>query len=148
MFVVSNKILYVVRIPLRCFKLQTPHNNLGPPVSEGPGPYSMGPAYPNMRPHLQATSVTPVPSSTGPSPQPSQLQRPMSQLVHQVSHNINKVCISITFRTNQTIFSFNIGMKIQWYILCIKLMWLLSLLAELQIKEIKFIILLKEKLIW
>ncbi|KDR22385.1 serine/threonine-protein kinase PAK mbt isoform X2 [Zootermopsis nevadensis] len=66
---------------------QTPHNNLGPPVSEGPGPYSMGPAYPIVRPHLQTTSAT---SSTGPSPQPTQLQRPMSQLVHQVSHNINK----------------------------------------------------------
>ncbi|GFG41026.1 hypothetical protein Cfor_06796 [Coptotermes formosanus] len=70
---------------------QTPHNSLGPPGSEGPGPYSVGPTYPNMRPaHLQTTSVTPVPNSTGPSPQPAQLQRPVSQLVHQVSHNINK----------------------------------------------------------
>ena len=102
----------MVRIPLRCFKLQTPHNSIGPPVSEGPGPYSMGPAYPNMRPHLQTTSVTPVPNSTAPSSQPAQLQRPMSQLVHQVSHNINKVCISIAFPTNQiTVFSFNIWMK-------------------------------------
>ena len=99
----------MVGISLRHFKLQTPHNNLGPPVSEGPGPYSMGPAYPNMRPHLQTTSVTPVPNSTVPSSQPAQLQRPMSQLMHQVSHNINKVRISIAFPTNQTaIFSFSI----------------------------------------
>ncbi|PNF35040.1 Serine/threonine-protein kinase PAK 4 [Cryptotermes secundus] len=66
---------------------QMPHNNLGPPGSEGPGPYSMGPAYPSVRPHLQ---TTPAPSSAGPSAQPAQLQRPISQLVHPVSHSITK----------------------------------------------------------
>jgi hypothetical protein len=82
----------MVRISLRHFTLQTHHNNLGPPGSEGPGPYSMGPVHPNVRPpHLQTAPVTSAASSTGPSPQPTQLQRPMSQLVHQVSHNINKV---------------------------------------------------------
>jgi hypothetical protein len=82
----------MVRIFVKCLTLQTPHNNLGPPGSEGPGPYSMGPAYPSVRPpHLQTSSVTPAASSTLPSPQPAQLQRPVSQLMHQVSHNINKV---------------------------------------------------------
>ncbi|XP_069684343.1 serine/threonine-protein kinase PAK mbt isoform X2 [Periplaneta americana] len=70
---------------------QTPHNSLGPPGTEGPGPYTMGSAYPSVRPaHLQANPVTPAASSAAPSPQSTQLQRPISQLVHQVPHNINK----------------------------------------------------------
>jgi hypothetical protein len=83
----------MVRILYTYFILQMPHNNLGPPGSEGPGPYSVGPAYPSVRPHLQTTPVTPAPSSAGPSAQPAQLQRPISQLVHPVSHSVTKVSI-------------------------------------------------------
>ena len=57
-------------------------------MSEGPGPYSMGPGYPpSVRPpHHQSSPVT-----TGPSPQPAQLQRPMSHLVHNINRDMQKV---------------------------------------------------------
>ncbi|XP_068085741.1 serine/threonine-protein kinase PAK mbt [Anabrus simplex] len=68
---------------------QTPHSAHPPPSSEGPGPYNMG--YPPSRPpHMQ-----PSPVNSGPSPQPSQPPRPLSQLGPHPAH-INKQSPSIT----------------------------------------------------